>query len=324
MIDLKFGDPTLIRSLLNNTYPLTEIQLGYKSNDSLEEFNIIKWVKNYYKVNFNLEYKHILLTHGATGALDIALNYFKDKCRYLVFQDLAFAWYDKLAIKHDYHVYKLSWMNLAVDMSRSVHIVDSPNNPWGLNLNPDITSSYNRHVIWDSVYAANSFTNLAKFTPPKHDVMVGSLSKIFGTSGLRLGWIGANNDMFAKNMQETISTTYCGLSSPSLIIADHLLSKVDLDKFTILSKSALDYNRNEFNKLSDLFNITTLENGMFYMGRLEKIHKKILSKADVVGLEMADTFGNQYIRFNIAQSHDLIRLAVKQILKADYIQPKKK
>lgn len=319
IIDLKFGDPVVIRSLLNNVYPLTDIQLGYRSNDSQSEANIINWVKDYYLQYFGIHYKHILLTHGATGAIDMILGAKGATIQHIYFCDLAFGWYKKLAEKNDYLIGKVHHVDKLIGNTHAISIIDSPSNPWGDNASDNKVAA---NVIWDSVYASSAFTSISKFSPPSHEFMVGSFSKMFGLSGLRLGWIGTNNDLWGDILQDAVSTSYCGLSAASLDVADRLIQTVDSYSFGLMAKGKLDNNRNEFSKLSQIFSTNPLENGMFYMGVLDKTNRKLLNKAGIVGLEMKDLSGKEWIRFNVSDLEEKTSKAVKAILKADF-KPKK-
>jgi aspartate/methionine/tyrosine aminotransferase len=323
MIDLKFGDPVAIRSLIHQVYPITAWQLGYRQDDSQAEENIVRWVRNYYQEKFGISYKHILLTHGATGALDIILGIrgVSDK---LMFGDMAFGWYSRLAEKHGFLQLKFSSempQTVATD-ERTILITDSPNNPWGKNIGNFATGF--PFTIWDSVYASNIFTDTKKILPPDHDCMVGSFSKMFGMSGLRIGWIGTNQDFHANTFTKEIETSYCGLSAASLDIADQMIKSINMEWFTNSAKGKLDNNRSEFSKLSNIFSMAPLENGMFYMGRLDRKNAKLLSKAEVVGLPLTDINGAKWIRFNMSDMERKTADAVKEILKADFIKTRSK
>jgi aspartate/methionine/tyrosine aminotransferase len=315
MIDLKFGDPVLLREQLKNFHTLSEFSLGYRMDDECEK-SIIKWVKSYYKRNFNLEYKHVILTHGANGGLHMLINVLKSSKDLFVINDLAFGWYEKLLKMENVIYYKSPKLSEEEPFFNAIYIMDNPNNPWGeLNINLSLPSS---GVIWDSVYASPIFVQGPLRAPP-HTMMVGSLSKMFGLSGLRIGWVGVNDDFLADKLKQTALTAYCGLSTPSLEIADNLLRDIDLKHFEYLSKMALDDSRDKFNKLRNIFGLDAPNNGMFYMGNLDSSNQKLLEKAEVNGLKLTTIDGQDYIRFNMADSSLNTKNAIKAILKADSI-----
>jgi len=314
MIDLKFGDPALIRRTLINIEGLMPMGMGYKM-DSYQSGVLVYWVKDYYKSKFNLDYKHIILTHGANGGLHCVINAIKDKYDVFYTNELAFGWYKRIMDREGVRNLKVKDLRKETHDFNSCYIVDSPNNPWGdqvinSNLNP-------RDVIWDSVYASPIFINEGVLTAPEHNIMVGSLSKIFGLSGLRIGWVGTNDDSVASKVLENSISFYCGISTPSLEMASTIVCTTKLDRFEKIAKLDLDIVRENFNKLKNIFNLEVPSNGMFYMGVLDKKNKQILEKAEVLGLIMTSIDGNEYIRFNMADKEIKTNNAVKSILKAD-------
>lgn len=312
MFDLGFGDPVLIRSCLKNMQALQFANMGYRLEDDCEN-EIIAWVRSYYKNMFHKEYKHIMLTHGANGGLHMAVKTLKKSKDYFYINDLSFAWYKK--ILQTEKVTTVLSKDLRQEMSEmsSVYIVDSPSNPWGHQiLNDDLNSST---VVWDSVYASPIFMDAPILAAPKHTVMVGSLSKMLGLSGLRIGWIATNDDFLAENLSFYISTCYCGLSTPSLEMANQIIQDIDLRHFNFQAKLHLDFNREEFQKLKNIFSLDAPPFGMFYMGVLDDLNRKILEKANVKGIELRAMDGSEYIRFNMADDYQKTKEAIKLILK---------
>lgn len=315
MIDLRFGDPVLLREQLKNFHTLSEFSLGYRMNDQCEQ-DIIKWVKKYYKSKFNLDYKYVTLTHGANGGLHMLVSILKSSKDLFVINDLSFGWYEKVLKMENTTYYKSPDISEERDFPNSIFIVDSPNNPWGKVVrNGDIPSN---GVIWDSVYASPIFVQGPLSASP-HGMMVGSLSKMFGVAGLRMGWIGTNDDFLAHKIQEVTLTAYCGLSTPSLEIASNMLRDINLPHYERVAKLALDDSRDQFNRLRSIFGMDAPDNGMFYMGNLDSSNQKLLDKADVVGLKLTTVGGVDYVRFNMADSELNTKNAIKAILKADSI-----
>jgi aspartate/methionine/tyrosine aminotransferase len=311
--DLRFGDPVLIRGRLKNLHTISDVNIGYRMDDECEK-SIIKWVKSYYKKQFNIDYKHVILTHGANGGLDVVVRCTSTDVYFV--NELAFAWYERvLRLNGARHIKVKDLEDEKGDWS-STYIVDSPNNPWGRQvLNPNLNP---RDVVWDSVYASPAFVKGA-LAYPDHHVMVGSMSKIFGLSGLRIGWVGTNDDLLASRVYENTLTAYCGLSTPSLEIANTVLERTDFDQFQKVVKLHLDFARDDFNKLRNIFNLESPDNGMFYMGVLDSKNKEILNKSGVLGVEFNSMDGNQYLRLNMADDPDKTSKAIRAILKADKI-----
>jgi histidinol-phosphate/aromatic aminotransferase/cobyric acid decarboxylase-like protein len=313
MFDLKFGDPVLIRSQLKNFHTLHENTLGYRMDDDCEK-NIIRWVKKYYKDKFGLEYKYVVLTHGAIGGLDVVLRSLKNSFDVSYINDLAFGWYEKVLRLNDIKFIKSIDLRKDKNEIASLYIVDSPSNPFGHQiLNNDLNSN---QVIWDSVYASECYVN-GPVLHPEHKAMIGSFSKMFGLAGLRLGWVGLNDEFLFNKIKENTLTAYCGLSTPSLEVASDLVGTIDFDLFQKVAKLHLDFSRDLFNKLRNIFNMESPENGMFYTGALDGKNIKILEKAKVGGLVLNSIDGRNYIRFNMADECEKTKKAVRAILRAD-------
>jgi len=315
MINLKFGDPVLIRSFIRNYPRVVESRMGYTPDDMAKYLR--KWIRDYCASHFSITYKHIILTHGATGALDIIFHKLNPDKK-IITHALHFDWYDKLAAKHGHDIaLTKSFSSLLPDLhNKSVYLLDSPCNPWG-NVTAD-HSLDSSAVLWDSVYASPVYLNSGVFPIPKHEIIIGSFSKMLGLSGLRLGWIGTNNDLLAASYSEIIETTYCGLSAASMSVLKYTLSVTDIGRFEQIAKNTLNTVREDFDKLRNIFSLNVPVNGMFYMGVLDKHNKKILERAGVIGLERHDKLtNNYYIRLNMCADLADMRAAVKSILKTD-------
>jgi aspartate/methionine/tyrosine aminotransferase len=316
MIDLGFGDPVLIRKRLNQIYSIPAQGLGYRMGDDCEK-EIIAWVKSYYKDNFHIDYRNVILTHGANGGLHVTLKALKGNYDYFYTHELAFGWYKKITDMERILNIKVKDLRKVSQDTCSVYIIDSPSNPWGYQIiNNNIDE---RNVIWDSVYASSIFIDPVIMTAPKHHVMVGSFSKMFGLSGLRIGWVATNDDILASRIKENALTSYCGLSTPSLEIASNLVENIDLVGFNKIAKLHLDFNREEMNKLRNIFNMESPEYGMFYLGYLDDKNSKILEKSGVRGIELEGSDKTKYIRFNMADDEAKTKNAIKAILKADSV-----
>lgn len=318
MIDLSFGDPVIIRQQLKNLYSISSTYIGYRMDDECEQ-EIIKWVRSYYKNNFHRNYKHIILSHGANGALHNLISVLKHGNDYFSTHDMAFAWYKRLfQMEKVFHVpLKIDEFKRGEADHSTIYVVDSPSNPYGDQIFNNKLPAIS--VIWDSVYASSLFMNAAVLDAPDHFAMVGSFSKMFGLSGLRIGWIGTDDDFLAEKLKSNALTAYCGLSTPSLEIAASVIDKADIVNFNKIAKLHLDFNREEFNKLKNIFNMECSENGMFYLGYLDDKNKEILERSEVKGMVLSNLDGIEHIRFNIADDYSKTKNAIKSILRADRV-----
>lgn len=329
-LDLTWGESVVVRkSFLEQTHGIP-IQFGLKELGEMDytPFNgdakLILETAKVIKRQTGLEYKHIFLTNGASGGCTIALRAYH-KVGFTVAATnpgpffplyplmaraagMAHSPIDPVSLRHS-----------------SVFLLDSPANPSGEHVGVS-DWAWNAPIIWDAVYHNNVYMSLHA-PAPKHDVVVGSYSKLTGLNGIRLGWIATNNDDLAETIGKLIAPEYCGLSKPSKMILSTLIDQFNNDpeyywgSFEQRARFWLDTNREEWSKLEKYFQGTPVPiNGMFYYAKVDEGAKKLLDKAGVsyqYGSKCGtdDSFG----RFNIGQDPKVIKDAVKAILKSDKI-----
>jgi aspartate/methionine/tyrosine aminotransferase len=193
-------------------------------------------------------------------------------------------------------------------------IVDSPSNPTGDLLL--YTDSYN-NIIWDSVYHNPVFINTIA-VKPDHRVNCGSYSKCFGITGARIGWIATNSEedylLFKEeNMYETCSVSYF---SQNFVL--DLMENTDIDAFMKASRYRVNKNREMFDRICYLFDGQSVpENGMFYAVWASPYTAKLLDKLNVKTVEMDSSGNDKFLRFNLAQTNDLTKKAIRYIIKED-------
>lgn len=323
-MDLTWGESVIVRQRFVETfggvlmYSHKEFEsMSYTAHEGDPE--VIELAKQCIKRQTGLEYKHILITNGATGGVTITLRA-----------------YNQMGYKHVltrnppyFSIYPA--MIAAAGMQHvlpdhfgyfepTVSLVDSPTNPGG----ELYTYKSIPHIptIWDSVYHSNCYTP-GNCTFPSHDVQVGSFSKLTGLNGLRLGWIATDDSLLYERLKGLVTAEYCGVSRPSgdLLLA---LLKGRQDRwcnFETMSRYWLDMNRTEWSKLERFFGQTPVSSmGMFYFAPVDDSARHLLDRAGVLYMT-GDKFGHSedYGRFNIGQDAKVIKAAVKAILKADKI-----
>lgn len=310
-IDLSWGEPFCVREILDSMYT-NNVKSDVKNMlYAPDEGNsaLINKVKHFLKKETGIEYKHILITNGTTGAINVVLRAFnrqgKDKC---YTRSTFFPYYPPIIEKNGYqHIKELeNTCNLLLNNKESVVLLDSPSNPEGKSNSYD--SDY---VIWDSVYH-NSVYISKNAMVPKHRVNCGSFSKVLGLTGSRIGWIATNDkedyeDFLYENLYES-----CTVSVPSQDLILDILNKIDLDLFLEKSKQSIEINRVELNRLKGIFHGALVpDNGMFYVVEADDYLKNVIKKANVKVVDL----GNNLIRFNLAQLNHLTKEAVERILK---------
>ena len=324
MYDFGWGEPFCVREALKHyyrrkSYKKIKIEnIGYTDEDGVPE--LVDFTREFIKEITDINYKYIIITNGTTGAINVVLRCLKqtenkNKC---VIHKYHFPYYPEILKKNNYQMETGLYMSHEKQLSvpGTVGLVDSPSNPAGDLLL--YTDSYN-NIIWDSVYHNPVFINTIPVIPD-HRVNCGSYSKVFGLTGLRVGWIATNNEndynLFRKdNLYEN--------SSGSFISQDFLIDIVentDLYNFMKSSKYRINNNREMFDKICYLFDGQAVpDNGMFYSAWASPYVCKLFDKLGIKTIKM-DSIGNdKFLRFNLAQTNDLTNKAIRQIIKEDKI-----
>lgn len=309
IIDLSWGCPVVIRQALSEE--MGEILLPQDLNSlnytpHLGNPNLIEQLKDLAYRHSGRRPRHLMVTCGATGAINAALYALRER-------ELEFC----LTNRRYYSLYPtiigMADLIMTHDVAKrpnAVTLVDSPSNPDGS------VFPFEGVDVWDAAYASKPYSS-GGHVPFKWKIMCGSLSKTLGLSGLRLGWVSTDDDEIARCLSIFITGSYIGLSKPSMQIAEHVLDKVDMDKFENRAKVYLDSNREEMQKLLDKFgqgNVPT--RGMFGIVQLGAAEKKALEKANIVwqsGLVWGED--ETWARLNIGQTRELVREAVKRVIK---------
>lgn len=270
------------------------------------------------------EYKHVLITNGATHALNAYVNAQKtDKITGLATRNLYFSFYPKIAGNHglEHVLYSPNFDG----MPRSEHlgIIDSPSNPEGI-----MTGKGNEsRMVWDSAYHTPTYCGIIRdgklvcpnIRPP-HEAMVGSLNKLTGINGLRIGWLATDNYGIYTRAFEYVEADLCGVSAPSQKYALDILQQVDLQTFYENSKRMLDNNRTELERLSYLFGGQPIfPYGMFALFEVDSSLRYLFRRASVSvmdGKNIGDT-ERESIRINLANSNQAMKAMVDDVIKAD-------
>lgn len=297
--------------------------LGYPEHDG--DPAIIKLTRKIVKRQIGKDYKHILITNGATGGVTIALRAFREKgytqCwlndppHFRLFPGMI----EAAGLKKVY-----SSQGRIAEQGRNVYLVDSPSNPLGTF--PRVRKGLiDTPIVWDATYFNNVYCPGRQHLKPEHDVLVGSYGKLTGLNGLRVGWIATDDGLLYERMRALVTSEYCGISVPSTKL---ILSLIDpnTDRFwDVFEGSAnfwLNMNREMWTKLEKYFgNQPVVPVGMFYFSSIDEQCKKLLEKSGIIWspgshLGVTDDFG----RFNLGQSSKLIKEAVNTILRNDKIK----
>lgn len=322
--DLGWGNSIAIRQAFLETYRGEMIVF---STYSLSEFNypdhhgdpeLVQITKQIIKDQTGLEYKHVVLTNGATGGVVIALRAYQQRgaefCHtrnaphYLRYPGMI----KTSGLKHrDEASFQVT--------DKSVILLDIPSNPLGLT--DPVYAINGTPIVLDGVYLNKVYTD-GSVKVPNHDVLVGSYSKLTGINGLRIGWIATNDDLLVNRIKELVTSEYCGIDASGTTILKRLFDNFDWNIFERKSRLKLDYNREEWSKLEKFFGNKPIPDvGMFYYAPVDAKCKELLKKASIHYTDGAlmgtdSSFG----RFNLGQDPEMIRKATKAILKVDKVR----
>lgn len=321
IFDLSWGEPYCVREAFKHYYnssffkSINVDSMGYAPDPG--EAKLIEYTRKFLEDSTGIKYKHILITNGTTSSINIVLRTLakqgKDTC---YTHPYYFPYYPGIIKKNNFKHKKGLYRDHKKQLKAkgAVAIVDSPSNPTGdLVLYTDSCNN----IIWDSVYHNKVFINDIP-VKPDHRVNCGSYSKFFGLTGARIGWIATNDDKDYEAYEKENLYENCTISKPSQDFIIDVFDKIDLENFSRSAKYRVNNNREMFDRICYLFDGQAVpENGMFYAAWASPYVCKLLDKLNVKTVEI-DTLGNdKYLRFNLAQTNELTKKAVRYILKED-------
>lgn len=311
--DLSWGDPFIVRQALTET-------LGQDCKFGAIYYNkmsypphigtpiLIEKLKDMAQRQSGHRPKHLVVTCGATGAINAALYALKDKKidlvksnrRYYPFYPSIIGMADMVMVHQ----------NNSSILDHYTSLIDSPSAPEGL------VFPFKEADIWDAAYASKTYT-MGGHTPKKWKIMCGSLSKTLGLAGLRLGWASTDNDELGVRIVNHVTASCAGMSSLSMAVAEETLECLDQDRFEARSTGYLDNNREEMQKVLTRFGQGDVPcRGMFAIIELGKPERRALERAGVKWLP-GSSWGedSSWARLSLGQTREVIRSAVKGILK---------
>ena len=314
--DFSWGNPYFLLEVLDRVYkPLalapTVKDMIYGPYEGMPEL-----IKETHKVIFELtglSYKHILITNGASNAINSVLRHFKSRGGTTVHTSkYGYPSYEEMIKRAGLlRVRDLNSVPVRINLETNqyIRLIDSPSNPVGDHYtggNPDMD-------IWDSVYHNKIYTNNAAIQP-QHLIHIGSYSKLLGVAGARVGYIATDDTLLYEALVQESRNDLTGPSRPSQKFILDILDKVDLDVFMKLGNIDLCRNKEEFLKLEYLFDGQPVnEIGMFYSPKADTKAVDILEKAgiDFVRLD------SETIRLSMGQTGEITKAGIQAVLKQD-------
>lgn len=310
--DFAWGNPYFLLDILSAMYkPKSELckvsDMVYSPDPGFKE--LVDLTKKVIKDTTGLEYKYVVITNGATHALNAILQVHsrgENAIKTVVTNKFGYPFYSDM-IRHK-GLKRVE--DLLYDGSEPfIRIVDSPSNPQGMQSRIGDVS----RDIWDAVYHNGIYTN-DLVTYPNHKYFVGSYSKLLGLTGARVGFIATNNPFSYKLVQDECLKEIATVSVPSQRLIIDILKSIDLQKFISLGKDYLEYNRNQFRRIEYLFDGQKVqETGMFFCAYA---NDRVLEVFEKCGINYID-LGDNYIRLSLGQSAKITKAGIEAILKEE-------
>ena len=206
--------------------------------------------------------------------------------------------------------------------SADCFLITSPNNPDGLNYTNTelITWRYEGPMIHDGAYYTDIYLPEGQMTLPLGDIQIFSMSKMYGVSGLRIGYAVCHNEKYYQAMVNYVEETTAGVSTASQDIARNieLIFRDNPSYYNEFCKEArqsiLD-SREELKRLDPrvLGNVPAGSNSMFGWFTAGPELDNVAAKVHILPGELFGAPG--MMRMNIAHHPDVIREAVDRLNK---------
>lgn len=207
-------------------------------------------------------------------------------------------------------------------LSSDCKLITTPNNPDGSYISPAkiIESQVQMPTIHDAVYYTDIYIPDGETIQPLGDIQIFSMSKMYGISGLRIGYAICHNEAYYKDIVEYVETTTAGVSTASQDIARNvelffINNPSQYQAFVKEARIGLIDARKELKNLDpDVLELMPCEsNGMFGWF---KVGPALDNTAAKVHMMPGELFGQPgMMRMNIAHPPELIREAIGRLNK---------
>lgn len=296
----RFGDPFKMPTLYD--LPKWEYQPAAGSPD------LVKILEKKYD-------ERVIVCNGAKQALAAAMYAFKQRG----YNDIFFEWPYYPANPGLAESVGLTW---SPEDKASSLLITSPNNPDGRNhSNLDLINwRCKGPMIHDAAYYTDIYLPDDQMTLPMGDIQVFSMSKMYGLSGLRIGYAVCHNEKYYTDMVNYIEMTTAGVSTASQDIARNIEmffrdNPSYLKEFNREARASIASARKELDRLDpDVLEMVPCQsNSMFGWFRAGPA---LDAKAAKVYILPGELFGQPgYMRMNIAHPPEVIREAVDRLNK---------
>ena len=331
-LDFGFGNPFVLNEIFSRVYRPTlslnmnMTNLPYAPDIGREELITIAKAHVDKITGTSGVYNNIMITHGATSALNTALRYIKGIGeKGITTLDFGYPFYESMISKAGLTRQSINHKNTDTEVNKEMltslnkwALIDSPHNPSGRVYSVNVLS---KSIIWDATYHIPTYLRDKDMDkkPYMPQIVVGSFGKMLGITGVRLGFIAMSNPfIFDKilydNLMEKATASHVG----QLMLED-VYRNINVDTLMLVGRDALDRNRSELSKLEGLTGTPVSENGMFYLFQSDQKLVNIFNEANII-FTTFKTGSDLYIRLNGAQTLENTQEMVKRVLERDNVR----
>lgn len=312
LYDMSWGNPYFLLDILSKQYIQRMhyhdiANMSYAPDEGFAD--LVNLTKEAIAISTGLKYNYVIITAGATQALNSILKLEKSIGKETVLMNqYGYPYYTDMVKNIGL---RRAPINTHTIGNHAFVILDSPSNPLGIQ-GMEYEDEH-KDLYWDAVYHNNIY-NAMMFKIPKHKAMVGSYSKLLGITGARIGWIATNDVMFYKLIRNVSVKDTATVSVPSQKMVIDILQHIDLEKFIHMGQFSLNSNRGEFQRIEKFFDGQPVPKiGMFYCAKSNPQAQRLLEKCGIHYVKLDDDM----IRLSMGQSNMLTYKAIQHVLKED-------
>lgn len=314
-IDLSFGEPKVVTQALfrqinrfGDPYKMPEIRdlLKWEYQPAAGKPDLIKILEDKYDTK-------VVVGNGAKQCISACMYALKQRGYNRLYYDVPYYPGNPALSK----LIDLPWGN---EKDADSFLITTPNNPDGRNYsNVDLIEwRYRGPMIHDGAYYTDIYLPDGQMALPMGDMQIFSCSKMYGLSGIRVGYAVIHNERYYQDVVNYMEMSTAGVSAPSQDIVRNLelLFKEHPEYYNAFVKEAREsirLSREELKALDPevLELMPCQSNSMF--GWFKK-GPKYNGKAAKVHMVEGEAFGQPgMIRMNIAHPPEVIREAVRRL-----------
>lgn len=312
-IDLSFGEPKVIFDALFRNLdsslkmPTTMSLKKYEYQPAQGMPKLVEFLENKYQAK-------VIVTNGAKHGLGAVMDSLKKNNYESIYFDTPY---------YPATPFLIAKSGLREEQSlrlAKAALFTSPNNPDGKNYSNNHMNSFkdSTYVVHDAAYYTPIYLPYTQKPEKIGHIQVFSASKMYGLSGIRIGYVVCYDESLVKNIIDYVEETTAGVSTASqeiiLEIEKFFLTNPEKKiKFEKEAKEAISENRKILKKIKpEVLEIADCQsNSMF--GWFKKGPKLNAEKAKVYMLDGA-LFGQEgMIRMNIAVNKEILAEAVDRL-----------